>query len=34
MNQVVARQKIKFKMKIIRGKNKVKWSEKRGEQNL
>ena len=32
--QVVAREKTKFKTKIVRGKNKVKWGKKREEQNM
>ena len=32
--QVVAREETKFKMKIIRGKKKIKWSKRREEQNM
>ena len=32
--QAVAREKTKFKMKIIRGKEKVKWGKRREEQNI
>ena len=31
---VVAREKTKFKMKIMRGKKKVKWGKRREEQNM
>ena len=32
--QVLAREKIKFQMKIGRGKRKVKWSKRREVQNM
>ena len=32
--QVVAREKIEFKTKIISGRKKVKWSRRREEQNM
>ena len=32
--QIVAREKTKFKMKIIRGKKKVKWDKRREKQNM
>ena len=32
--QVLARKKIQFKMKIRRGKKKVKWSKRKEEQNM
>ena len=33
-NVVVAREKTKFKMKIMRGKKKLKWGKRREEQNM